>query len=146
MTKPTRSPIDITNWALRSANNVLFSGGVSNTFARVTITARTVVQPGCYFLLANSNTNNGPYSGSVAADLTYGAGIADDRAPADRLALGDQLVPVGDERPERLVDQLSLVWGGGGHVQCRDLRIIWAKQMPEVNAQINAAALFHALG
>lgn len=69
--------VNISGWALRSANNVVFSGGVSNTFARVTIPANVTIQPGCYFLITNNTATTG-YSGTVTADLSYSTGIADD--------------------------------------------------------------------
>lgn len=75
------APVTINGWTLRSANNVNFSGGVSNTFLRATVPLSgpsVVIQPGCYFLIANGASNGYIGSGTAAADLTYTTGIADD--------------------------------------------------------------------
>src|SRR5436190_7098061 len=38
----TDRPVDVRGWLIRSANNINAGGGVSNTFARVTINAFTI--------------------------------------------------------------------------------------------------------
>jgi predicted extracellular nuclease len=60
--------VDVSGWEVRGSNNA----GVNST--RVAIPAGTTIDPGCFYLVANS----GAYSGSAAADLTYGTGITDD--------------------------------------------------------------------
>src|ERR1044072_9248697 len=66
------APVAIGGWKIRGSNN---TAGVSD---RATITAGTTLQPGCHYLLTNSSTSGGPYSGAVAGDQTYSVGIADD--------------------------------------------------------------------
>lgn len=50
----------------------------SKLSTRATIPAGTILQPGCYYLLTNSSTSGGPYSGSVSGNQTYATGITDD--------------------------------------------------------------------
>jgi P pilus assembly chaperone PapD len=64
---PTTSPIDISGWLIRGSNN----GGTVST--RATISAPIILRPGQYYLVANTG-----YTGSTAADQTYGTGITDD--------------------------------------------------------------------
>lgn len=66
------APVSIGGWKIRGSNN---TGGVSD---RATITAGTTLQPGCHYLITNSSTSGGPYSGSVPGDQTYTTGITDD--------------------------------------------------------------------
>jgi hypothetical protein len=66
------SPVNIGGWKINGSN----ASGTTNT--RVTITSGTVLNPGCFYLLTNSSTSGGPYSGSVPGDQTYGTGITDD--------------------------------------------------------------------
>jgi hypothetical protein len=65
------SPVSIGGWLVRGSNS---SGG---TTTRATITAGVILQSHCHYLLANSSTSGGPYSGSVTPDQTYGTGITD---------------------------------------------------------------------
>jgi len=64
------SPVNISGWEIRGSNS---SGTVTT---RAVITAGNVLNPGCRFLLTNSNTNG--YSGSMPGNQTYGVGITDD--------------------------------------------------------------------
>src|SRR5262244_193024 len=64
------APVAIGGWKIRGSNN---TAGVSD---RATITAGTVLQPGCHYLLTNAAS--GGYSGAVAGDQTYTVGITDD--------------------------------------------------------------------
>lgn len=66
------TPVDISGWLVRSSNNVQPPG----FFTRATIPANTVVNPGCYYLVANGLS--GGFSGGVTPNLTYFIGIADD--------------------------------------------------------------------
>jgi hypothetical protein len=66
------TPVNISGWLIRSSNNVQPPG----FFTRATIPANTIVNPGCYYLVAN--TASGGFSGGVAPDHTYSVGIADD--------------------------------------------------------------------
>src|SRR5207247_6362034 len=65
------TPVAIGGWKVKGSNN---AGTVST---RATIAAGTTLQPGCHYLLTNSSTSGGPYSGSVPGDQTYGTGITD---------------------------------------------------------------------
>jgi len=65
------SPVNIGGWIIRSANPI---GGIVD---KATITAGTVLNPGCYYLLTNSSLGAGPYSGSVPGDQTYSVGFSD---------------------------------------------------------------------
>src|ERR1044072_6995933 len=65
-------PVAIGGWKIRGSNN---AAGVSD---RATITAGTVLQPGCHYLLTNSSASGGPYSGTVPGDQTFTTGITDD--------------------------------------------------------------------
>lgn len=64
---PTSFSIDISGWLIRGSNN---TGAVST---RATIPPATILQPGQYYLVANTG-----YTGPATADLTYGTGITDD--------------------------------------------------------------------
>src|ERR1043166_8756912 len=76
------APVAIGGWKVRGSNN---AAGVSD---RATITAGTVSQPGCHYLLSHSAT--GGYSGTVAGDQTYTTGITDDGGIA--LTLSDNTI------------------------------------------------------
>jgi len=65
-------PVNIGGWLIRVSNNVMPPG----VGTRATITANTIVNPGCYYLLTNSAS--GGYTGGVAGNQTYAAGFADD--------------------------------------------------------------------
>ncbi|MBU0494836.1 MAG: lamin tail domain-containing protein [Chloroflexi bacterium] len=63
--------VDVGSWEVWGSNS---SGTTSN---RLTITAGTILGPGCRYLLTNSSTSGGPYSGSTPGDQTYATGITD---------------------------------------------------------------------
>jgi hypothetical protein len=69
---PTASAIDISGWEIWGTSN---SGSATN---KATIPAGILLASGQHYLLTNSNTSGGPYSGGVIGNLTYGSGIADD--------------------------------------------------------------------
>ena len=64
------APVAIGGWNIRGSNN---AAGVS---IRATITAGTVIQPGCRYFLTNAAA--GGYSGAVPGNQTYTVGITDD--------------------------------------------------------------------
>jgi hypothetical protein len=66
------SPINMSGWEIRGSNG---SGTIST---RAVISSGTVLNPGCHYLLTNSNSTGGPYSGPVTGNQTYGVGITDD--------------------------------------------------------------------
>src|SRR5205085_8942352 len=66
------SPVNIGGWDIKGSNS---SGTVT---VRATISSGTTLNPGCHYLLANSNSQGGPYSGPVTPNQTYGVGITDD--------------------------------------------------------------------
>ena len=53
------APVNIGGWLLRGSNNAAFVS------TRVTIAANTMLNPGCHFLVTNSSTSGGPFSGAV---------------------------------------------------------------------------------
>jgi hypothetical protein len=63
--------VNIGGWKIKGSNNL---GSVST---RVTITTGVVLNPGCHYLVTNSSTSGGPYSGSVPGNQTYSTGITD---------------------------------------------------------------------
>ena len=63
--------VNIGGYKLSRSNS---SGGVTDF---LTITAGTVLNSGCRYLVTNNNATGG-YSGSVPGDQTYGTGFADD--------------------------------------------------------------------
>jgi predicted extracellular nuclease len=66
------APVSIAGWTVRGSN----ASGTTGT--RATIGAGVSIGPGCYYLLGNSSTSGGPYSGTVTPDLTFSTGITDD--------------------------------------------------------------------
>src|SRR5678815_3980334 len=60
------APVAIGGWNIRGSNN---AAGVS---IRATITAGTILQPGCHYLVTNAAA--GGYSGAVAGNQTYTVG------------------------------------------------------------------------
>jgi uncharacterized repeat protein (TIGR01451 family) len=72
---PTTSSVPIGGLKIRASNN---SGTTSD---RVQITAGTTLGSGCHYLVAHTS-----YTGSVAANQTYGTGIANDGGIAITLA------------------------------------------------------------
>lgn len=80
------APVPIGGWTMRGSNS---SG---TTSVRATIAAGATLNPGCFYLLGNSSTSGGPYSGSVAADQTFATGITDDGGIAIVAADGATIV------------------------------------------------------
>jgi endonuclease G len=78
------SPVAIGGWKIRGSNA---TAGVSD---RATITAGTILQPRRHYLITNSSTSGGPYSGSVPGNQTFTVGITDDGGIA--LTLPDNTV------------------------------------------------------
>jgi predicted extracellular nuclease len=66
------SPVDISGWRVNASN----AAGTVGT--RATIPAGTVLAAGCAYLLTNTSTSGGPYSGPTPGDQTYSTGITDD--------------------------------------------------------------------
>ncbi|MBM3135995.1 MAG: lamin tail domain-containing protein, partial [Chloroflexi bacterium] len=66
------APVNIGGWKVKGSNNA------GSTSVRATIPTGTILNPGCHYLLTNSSTSGGPYSGSVPGDQTYSTGITDD--------------------------------------------------------------------
>src|SRR5829696_6549987 len=81
------APVAIGGWNIRGSNN---AAGVS---VRATITAGTILQPGCHYLLTNAAS--GGYSGAVAGNQTYTVGITDDGGIAVTLPDGTIVDAVG---------------------------------------------------
>lgn len=71
------SPIDVTGWTIRASNNVNPpSVSVRLTIGGPTLPLKqTIINPGCYFLAANTGFSG---AATVAPDATYSIGIADD--------------------------------------------------------------------
>lgn len=66
------SPVDISGWQIKGSNA---AGSVST---RAVIAGGSSIGSHCHFLVANSNSNGGPYSGLAVANQTYSVGITDD--------------------------------------------------------------------
>jgi predicted extracellular nuclease len=66
------APVDLGGWKLNGSNNA------GTTATRSTIPAGTTIPAHGHYLLTNSSTSGGPYSGTVAGDRTYATGITDD--------------------------------------------------------------------
>src|SRR2546428_3884861 len=66
------SAVNIGGWKVNGSNNA------AGTSTRATIPVGITLNAGFHYLLTNSSTSHGPYSGSVPADQTYGTGITDD--------------------------------------------------------------------
>ena len=67
----TASPVNVGGWKIRGSNA---SGTIGD---RATLSAGATIGPGCYYLLTNSGTSGGPYSGMVPGDQTYSTGVTD---------------------------------------------------------------------
>lgn len=80
------APVDLSGWLIRGSNS---SGTIST---RATIPSGTILNPGCYYLVTNSSTSGGPYSGSVPGDLTFATGITDDGGIALTLPGGATII------------------------------------------------------
>lgn len=85
----SNAPVDISGWKIRGSSN---AGSLSD---RVTISAGVTLGPGCFYLLTNSGTSGGPYSGAVPGNQTYATGIADDGGLAITLANNTVIDAVG---------------------------------------------------
>jgi hypothetical protein len=83
------SPVNISGWEVRGSNS---SGTIST---RAIINSGTVLNPGCHYLLTNSNPSGGPYSGAVTSNQTYGVGITDDGGIALTMPSGTIIDQVG---------------------------------------------------
>ena len=83
------SPVTISGWEIRGSNS---SGTVST---RAIINSGAVLNPGCHYLLTNSNPTGGPYSGGAVGNQTYGVGITDDGGIALTTASGTIIDQVG---------------------------------------------------
>ena len=66
-------PVNLGGWTIRASNNNI----PPVLAARVTIAANTIINPGCFFLAVNTNSQGG-YSGGVPGNQTYTVGFADD--------------------------------------------------------------------
>lgn len=66
------APVNIGGWKVKGSNNA------GTTSVRATIPSGTILNPGYHYLLTNSSTSGGPYSGPVPGNQTYGTGITDD--------------------------------------------------------------------
>ncbi|HMJ33180.1 MAG TPA: lamin tail domain-containing protein [Baekduia sp.] len=66
------APVDIGGWKLNASNNA------GTTSTRSTIPTGTTIPGHAHYLLTNSATSGGPYSGAVPGDRTYASGITDD--------------------------------------------------------------------
>jgi hypothetical protein len=81
------STVDLSGWEIRGSN----SDGTVTT--RAIITNGVALNPGCHFLLTNSNTNG--YSDRFPGNQTYGVGITDDGGIALVNASGTIIDQVG---------------------------------------------------
>jgi predicted extracellular nuclease len=72
--------VNIGGWKIKGSNNA------GTTSTRATITAGTTLNSGCHYLITNSSTSGGPYSGSVAGNQTYATGVTDDGGIAVTMA------------------------------------------------------------
>ena len=82
----TGASLPIGGWLIRGSNT---SGTI---ITRVAITAGTTLGAGCHYLVTNSSTSGGPYSGTVAGNQTYATGITDDGGIGLTLADGTTVV------------------------------------------------------
>src|SRR3954469_17566384 len=80
-------PVEIGGYLVKGSNNA------GTTSTRATIPTSTLLNPGCHYLLVNSNT--GGYSGTVPGDRTYSTGVTDDGGIALTLADGTIVDQVG---------------------------------------------------
>ncbi len=73
------APVNIGNWIISASNNIL-PPGVPSFATRVTIPANTIIRPGCFYLVTNTNPTlpYAAYSGSVTGNARYTIGFGDD--------------------------------------------------------------------
>ncbi len=83
------TPQAIGGMQIRGSNNA------GTTSVRATIAAGVILQPGCFYLITNSSTSGGPYSGAVPGNQTYATGITDDGGIALTLSSGAVVDAVG---------------------------------------------------
>jgi lamin tail-like protein len=83
------APVNIGGWQVKGSNSL---GGVS---VRATINSGVLLNPGCHYLLTNSNSIGGPYSGGVQGDQPYSVGITDDGGIAVTMPDGTVIDQVG---------------------------------------------------
>jgi hypothetical protein len=83
------SPVDISGWLVKGSNN---SGTVTT---RAIINDDTILNPGCHYLLTNSNPIGGPYSDLTIGDQTYGVGITNNGGIALTLPDGTIVDQIG---------------------------------------------------
>ena len=85
----SNAPVDIGGLLVRGSNDTGF------VTTRATIADGTTIGPGCFFLLTNSSTSGGPYSGAIVGNQTFATGITDTGGIAVTTAVGDILDQVG---------------------------------------------------
>jgi predicted extracellular nuclease len=66
------SMVDLSGWKIHGSN------AAAATSVRSIIPNGTSLAAHCHYLIGNSNSNAGPYSGSATPDQTYSVGITDD--------------------------------------------------------------------
>jgi hypothetical protein len=69
---PTANTINIGGWRINASSNT------GSTTTKATIPLYTLLQSGQYYLIVNNNSSGGYSNASVAGNLTYSTGIADD--------------------------------------------------------------------
>jgi hypothetical protein len=67
------APVDVGGWLVRVSNN----NRPPTVVTRATIPANTIINPGCFYLVANTSSSGG-YTGGVAPNLSYALGFADE--------------------------------------------------------------------
>ena len=85
------TPVSLRNWLLRISNNSVTGVGLRATLVPRSPATDIVVQPGCYFLIANATA----YSLDVTPDYTYSPGFADNGSVAIALPTGAVVDGVG---------------------------------------------------
>ena len=83
------STVDLSGWKINGSNS---TGSIST---RATIPSATTLGAGCRYLVTNSTTSGGPYSGSVPGNQTFATGITDDGGIALLNAAGVVIDQVG---------------------------------------------------
>lgn len=67
------APVNAGGWLVRVSNNNL----TPTVVTRATIPANTIINPGCFYLVANTSSSGG-YTGGVAPNLSYVLGFGDE--------------------------------------------------------------------